>query len=299
MLQAQSRAGAGQGGGQRPKGNGSLRRSVGYLGRQRRYAFYAYGALLIATAAQLLMPQFVQRMIDAVTNGWTANLQLNNPLLRTAATLTGKLDQLKLDAANAESLLTTAALLIVGLAVVRGLFAFIQAYMAERTSQGIAFDFRNEIFAKIQRLSFSYHDRNQTGQLMIRATDDVEKVRLFIAQGLVMAAQGLILLVCTLILEFAANWRLTLVVLPTLPIALVIFVAFGMIVQPLFTRVQQRISTLNTVLQESLAGIKVVKAFAREDYEQKRFDKAADSLLQALVKNAQILSFLFPLVFLV
>ena len=56
--------------------------------------------------------------------------------------------------------------------------------MAEKTSQGVAFDFRNEIFAKIQRLSFSYHDRNQTGQLMIRATDDVEKVRLFIAPGL-------------------------------------------------------------------------------------------------------------------
>ena len=272
---------------------------MAYLGRQRRPATYAYGALLIATAAQLLMPQFVQRMIDAVTNGWTANLQLNNPVLRAAATLTGKLDQLKLDAGNAESLLMTAALLILGTALVRGLFAFIQAYMAERTSQGIAFDFRNEIFAKIQRLSFSYHDRNQTGQLMIRATDDVEKVRLFIAQGLVMAAQGLILLVCTLILEFAANWRLTLVVLPTLPIALVIFIGFGIIVQPLFTRVQQRLSTLNTVLQESLAGIKVVKAFAREDYEQNRFNKAADSLMYALVRNAQILSFLFPLVFLV
>src|SRR5258708_27564679 len=171
--------------------------------------------------------------------------------------------------------------------------------MTDRTLQCIAFDIRNDTIAKIQRLSFSYHDRNQNGQLMIRATDDMEKVRLFIAQGLVMAAQGLILLVCTLILEFAANWRLTLVVLPTLPIALVIFIAFGMIVQPLFTRVQQRISSLNTVLQESLAGIKVVKAFAREDYEQKRFDKAADSLKDALVRNAQILSFLFPLVFLV
>ncbi len=272
---------------------------MGYLGRQRRYAFYAYGALLIATAAQLLMPQFVQRMIDAVTNGWTANIQLNNPATRAAATLTGKLDQLKLDAANAETLLATATLLILGMALVRGVFAFVQAYMAEKTSQGIAFDLRNEIFATIERLSFSYHDRNQTGQLMIRATDDVEKVRLFIAQGLVTAAQGIILLVCTLILELAANWRLTLVVLPTLPIALAIFIAFGIIVEPLFTRIQQQLSTLNTVLQESLAGIKVVKAFAREDYEQKRFDNAADNLLSALIRNSQILSFMFPLVFLV
>jgi ATP-binding cassette subfamily B protein len=99
--------------------------------------------------------------------------------------------------------------------------------MAEKTSQGVAFDFRNEIFAKIQRLSFSYHDQNQTGQLMIRATDDVEKVRLFIAQGLVLAAQAFILLTATLIILFLTNWRLTLVVLPTLPIALVLFMGFG------------------------------------------------------------------------
>ncbi len=62
--------------------------------------------------------------------------------------------------------------------------------MAEKTSQGLAFDLRNAIFAKVKRLSFSYYDRNQTGQLMIRATDDVERVRMFIAQGLVMAAQA-------------------------------------------------------------------------------------------------------------
>ena len=86
-------------------------------------------------------------------------------------------------------------LAIVVFSVVRALFAFGQQYNAERISQNVAFDFRNELFAKIQRLSFSYHDRNQTGQLMIRATDDVEKVRLFIGQGLVMALQAFVLLV--------------------------------------------------------------------------------------------------------
>ena len=89
--------------------------------------------------------------------------------------------------------------------ITRGAFSFIQAYMAESTSQGVAFDFRNEIFSKLQRLSFSYYDRNQTGQLMIRATDDVEKVRLFIAQGLVLAAQSVLLLVSSLIILFLSN----------------------------------------------------------------------------------------------
>ena len=76
-----------------------------------------------------------------------------------------------------------AALIIIGFAAVRGVFAFLQSYNAEKLSQSVAFDIRNDIFSKIQRLSFSYHDKNQTGQLMVRATDDVEKVRLFIGQG--------------------------------------------------------------------------------------------------------------------
>ena len=124
----------------------------------------------------------------------------------------------------------------------RGLFAFAQTYMSERVSQSVAFDFRNELYAKIQRLSFSYHDRNQTGQLMIRATDDVEKVRLFIGQGLLMATQALVMLVGTLVILFFTNVSLTLVILPLLPVAMVIFMVFGCSTQPLFIKVQIRLS---------------------------------------------------------
>ncbi len=162
------------------------------------------------------------------------------------------IDQLRLDQASAERLLINAVLLIVAFAVLRGVFSFVQAFMSEKTSQGMAFDMRNEIFEKIQRLSFSYYDQNQTGQLMIRATDDVEKVRLFIAQGLVLAAQAFLLLVASLGLLFFSNWRLTLVILPILPVALVLFMTFGRLAQPLFGEVQRRLSTLNTILQENL-----------------------------------------------
>jgi ATP-binding cassette subfamily B multidrug efflux pump len=82
----------------------------------------------------------------------------------------------------------------------RGFFAFAQSYMSENAGQSVAFDFRNDLFAKIQRLSFSYHDRNRTGQLMIRATDDVEKVRIFIGQGLLLAVQAVVLLTGALIM---------------------------------------------------------------------------------------------------
>jgi ATP-binding cassette, subfamily B, multidrug efflux pump len=302
-LQAQARQQwGGRPGGAKPKSKGGLGRAIRYLGKQRRSTILAYGALLVATVAQLVVPQLTQNMIDAVTKGTIANgiLKLPGVLQGVAASQVGTtVDQLKLNQANAETLLITAALLIVAFAIMRGLFSFVQAYMAEKTSQGVAFDFRNEIFAKIQRLSFSYHDQNQTGQLMIRATDDVEKVRLFIAQGLVIAAQAFILLIATLIILFFTNWRLTLVVLPLLPIALVLFMIFGSLSQPLFMQVQIRISRLNTVLQETLSGMKVVKAFAREKYEQQRFDKSADDLLAQSLKVSRTFAMLFPFIFLI
>jgi len=286
----------------RPKSKGGLRRALAYLGKQRGPAVLAYGALAVATLAQLAVPQLIQNMIDAITRGTIANTVLGLPGFAqglAAAQAGYTLEQLREFQTSAESLLISATLLIVAFAVMRGLFSFVQAFMAENVSQGIAFDMRNEIFARIQRLSFSYHDRNQTGQLMIRATDDVEKVRLFIAQGLVLAAQAFLLLIATLIILLMTNWQLTLVVLPILPLALVIFMVFGIISQPLFVQIQTRLSRLNTILQENMAGIKVVKAFAREQYERERFNRANVDLLAQQLKVARTFSFLFPIIFLI
>ena len=283
------------------KGNpSSLRRAIRYLGMQRGTVTLAYAALVIATIAQLAVPNLVQNMINAITGGFAARQILQLPALArgAAATLAGTtVEEAQSTFAGAESVLINAVAIIVIFAVVRALFAFIQTYMAELTSQGAAFNLRNDIFAKIQRLSFSYYDRTQTGQLMIRATDDVEKVRLFIAQGLIMAVQAFLLLIVTLIILFATNWQLTLTILPILPVALVIFMVFGAVSQPLFVEVQRRLSILNAILQENVAGIKVVKAFVREKEEQERFAVANNSLLDQMMKIAWIFSILFPLIF--
>jgi ATP-binding cassette subfamily B protein len=134
---------------------------------------------------------------------------------------------------------------------------------------------------------------------MIRATDDVEKVRLFIGQGLIQLVGALGLLAGTLLIMFTSNFRLALAVLPILPIALVLFMIFGGVSQPLFVKVQARLSALNTILQENLAGIKVVKAFTQERSEQVKFERAADDLMQQGITVARLFAFLFPLVFLV
>jgi ATP-binding cassette subfamily B protein len=300
MMINQHRSSGGQRGS--PMSPGGLARAIRYLGRFRRIALAAYGALFLATGAQLMVPQLVQNIIDSVTRGLIATrvLELPASIQTLAAERLGlSLDQLTADRDGAESALLYAGILIVLFAVTRGLFAFGQAYMGERLSQSLAFDLRNELFAKIQRLSFSYHDRNRTGQLMVRATDDVEKVRLFIGQGLLMAVQALVLLAGTLTILLFTNARLMLVALPILPAALALFVVFGRVAQPLFEKVQRLLSSMNTILQENVAGIKVVKAFSREGEQTSRFSDAADRLMRQQLFVARIFSFLFPFVFLI
>ena len=280
---------------------GSLRRAVSYLGHYKREAYIAYGALIIATLAQLTVPQMIQNIIDAVTDGFIANniLEIPEQFRDLALQQLGlTLDEVIANQANAVSALYWAGGLIILFAVLRGVFAFTQAYMGERVSQSVSFDFRNDLFAKIQRLSFSYHDKNRTGQLMIRATDDVEKVRTFIGQGLLMAAQALILMTGTLLILFFTNTRLTLIILPILPIAMILFMVFGAVARPMFEGVQRRLSTMNAILQENLAGIKVVKAFNREPQRLALFDNAADDYLNKILSVMRLMTFLMPSIFL-
>ena len=134
---------------------------------------------------------------------------------------------------------------------------------------------------------------------MVRATDDVEKVRVFLAQGLLMAVQSIVLLVSAIVILFFTNAKLALVVIPLLPVVFLIFITFGRFIQPMFTGVQIRLSKLNTILQENLAGIKVIKAFAREPEQQVRFDQSAEDLMQQQIKVARIFSFMLPVIFLI
>lgn len=293
-------------------------RALRYLTNYRSQAALPYLFLLIATLSQLAVPRLVRSMIDAVTEGVVAGQILESlgkiPTAFVAQALPQILDLLNLPAdwtldhlmahlqaqqTQAPALIARTAIAIVVFSIVRGLFAFLQAYWAERNSQAIAYDLRNDLYAKIQRLSFSYYDQNQTGQLMIRATDDVEKVRLFIGQGLLQLIGALVLLTGTLIILFTTNAQLALVTLWILPVALILFMVFGIITQPLFAKVQQKLSRLNTVLQENLAGIKVIKAFTREASEQVKFKTAADDLMNQQIGISRLFSFLFPFVFLI
>lgn len=251
-----------------------LRRGIGQLAAQKWVAIGAYISLFIATISTAAIPLLVQRIIDD-------GLSPQDP------------------SSSDENLVIQLGIMMVVIAGAGGIFTFLQGYLAERASQWIAFDMRNNLFQKIQTLSFSYHDRAQTGQLMTRATSDVEQLRLFIGQGLIFGVNAILLLVGIAVILLALNWQLTMVVIPALLIMAFMFALFGTRARPLFQKVQERLGVFNTILQENLAGIRVVKAYSRELYERDRFQTANFALRDASLDTSRAISIIFPSAFVI
>jgi ATP-binding cassette subfamily B multidrug efflux pump len=187
---------------------------------------------------------------------------------------------------------------LVGLALARGLFTFLQGYLAERASQGVAYDLRDALFERIERLSFSYYDRVQTGQLVTRLTSDVEQIRTFAGSGVVQLSNAVVMMVGTTALLLYLDWQLALVALAIVPVIATLLVRFVGRIRPLFREVQQTLGRLNTVLQEDLLGVRVIRAFAREDYETARYTSVNDELLDKNLTTVRVFANNFPFVFL-
>lgn len=175
-------------------------------------------------------------------------------------------------------LVAIAALALVGAAVLRGISMFLQRYLAEWVGQTVAYDLRNAIYERLQTLSFRFHDSAETGQIMVRATQDVEVVRMFINFGGVQLAFTVVLSAATLALMLLADWQLTLIVFGFLAVIAVRSAIVARRLRPIWNDVQESQAQLGTVLQEALSGIRVVKAFGRHAHEGGKFGKAADWL---------------------
>jgi ATP-binding cassette subfamily B protein len=191
------------------------------------------------------------------------------------------------------------AFYLVGLALFRGIFNFLQGYWSEVASQGVAYDLRNKIFEKLQNLSFSYHDRSQTGKLMTRMTSDVEISRMFVGRGFMMLISAILMLVGTLVIMFVMNWKLSLILTMVIFLIFLLFAVFVRRIMPVALEVQRKLGALNTILQENLAGMRVVKAFAREDYETERYLDQNQELLKENINLVRLFSSVFPMIFLI
>ena len=222
-------------------------------------------------------------------------------LLTAANAITPQLFRWGIDRGIAEQnltvvLYTAGALLLV--AVGRGLFNFGQSFWAEATSQGVAYDLRNQIYTKIQNLSFSYHDQAQTSQLLTRITSDIEQIRTFIGTNLIQVVGAVVTLVSISTILVIMNWQLALITLALVPLAALLLTQFLRQNQSLFSQIQQQLGNLNAVLQENLFGVRVVKAFVREPIERSRYTQLNNELVAVNLRTLRAIRNTFPLIFL-
>ncbi len=191
--------------------------------------------------------------------------------------------------------LILAALLVVGFAVARGISAFAQTYISESLGQRVAYDLRNEIYDTVQRLSYAYHDRVQTGQIMSRATQDVEAIRMFMS----MASLRLMMIVLMIVVGvggmFWFHWQLALVSCISLPVIAWRSWAVQRVMRPLWLEIQQSEARMTEVADEGLGGIRVVKAFSREPVEAAKFGRAAEEQRNLQLSQATLMARHAPL----
>ncbi|MGB2696179.1 MAG: ABC transporter ATP-binding protein [Dehalococcoidia bacterium] len=185
--------------------------------------------------------------------------------------------------------------LVIASSAFRGAFAYGQTYFGEWISQRVAYDIRNAIYNHLQRLSFAYHDKAQTGQIMSRATQDVEGVRMFISMGVLRLMYLIVLLLAVLIFMVTTNWLLALVSWVFLPIVAIRSIQVSSTLRPIWMRVQDLQGRMGAVLQENLSGMRVVKAFGREREEGIKFAKEAKDLFDESYRTNQIQAFNTPL----
>ena len=211
--------------------------------------------------------------------------------------LTGQAINLALGTKQTHALVLT-ALLIGGAGILGSVFAYFQSYNGEYLSQKVAYDLRNKLYNQLQTLSYAFHDRSQTGQLMSRATSDIEAIRGFIGFALLRGVYLLVLLVAITVLLFTLNWKLALIGLSVIPFISLLTIVINRTLRLYWMKIQQGLGSLGTIIQENLVGAKVVRAFAREDFESKKFRHQAEEIYNLeigannlLATNSPLMSF--------
>ena len=170
-----------------------------------------------------------------------------------------------------------------------------QGFCRAELSQGLAYDMRNALFGHIQTFSFANLDKMQTGQLMTRLSSDVDLVRMFVSTGLALLLRALLMIIGSVIAMLLIDWQLALVMVVLLPFAFALIWGVMRLSRPLFVVVQRELSGLNTIVQENLAGVSVVKAFVRERHEIGRFHTINHDYMAQNIKVGRLMAVALPI----
>jgi ABC-type multidrug transport system fused ATPase/permease subunit len=183
----------------------------------------------------------------------------------------------------------------VALGVTKAIMLVGRRFISGRQALGVEFDMRNALYAHLLRLSFGFYDRHQTGQLMSRATVDLQSVRFFLGYGLIFFAQNLFTIVGATAIMFWTEWQLALVAVAITPILVWLAYRYSSVSHPVLRDVQQKMADVATVAEENIVGVHVVKAFAQEEREEEKFGRRSEALFQRTIDANRQRSIYVPL----
>ncbi len=186
------------------------------------------------------------------------------------------------------------AALIVGLTIGQGIFRFLMRWLMIGVSRRIEYHLREDVFEQLERLPLSFYQKNRTGDLMSRATNDLSNVRMLMGPGIMYTANTILITVLAMILMVSIDWRLTMVALIPLPLVSFGVRQFGRKIHKLTEESQSKLADLSARVQESLAGIRVVKVFAQEDHERTIFRELNQNLKDKNMDLIRVTSMFFP-----
>ena len=242
----------------------SLRRMFHFVKPYKRNSILSMLLLLGVVIADLSIPRLTQRVINQ-----------------------GILKQ------DLRVILTT-ALLMLGAAVLSALFAIGNTLLSVRVAQGVGADLRSALVRKVQTFSFGNLDRIQTGQLLVRTTSDVNQVQMIVQMSLRMLTRAPLWMIGSVVMLILTSTQLASLMLALLPLIWGMIWVVATKARPLFLAVQKKLDELNQVLQENLAGVRVVKAFVRVEHENTRFDRANSALTSKNIRVMQLVAMLIP-----
>lgn len=244
----------------------SWRRILGLLKPYKSLVFFGFLTQTIVITTRLIQPLITRLLVNDVIVG------------------------------RQHELLLKLCLSLLGLVAIRASSGFLRVSMMEKASQSVAYDLRTGLFKHLQKMSFSFYDRNRVGEIMSRMTGDLEGVRDYLSEGVTTLYEQTLTFFGALIFMFTLSWQVALTILTTLPLIAFIAFRFRKRIQPVFRGVREQSAELNTRVQENLAGIHVVKAFVREDYELERFTTENRKLLDLNLQVTDIWRDYVPLI---
>lgn len=242
-----------------------ISRLFGYALRYWSKILAAILLMFIGTALVMLQPKIIQWTFDSVYEGGEWHL------------------------------LAWMALAVVAIAALQGLVNYGERLLMEWVGQRTIYDLRNRIYGHLQNLSFSFYDTAQTGQLMSRATADVDQLRRFVSFGIMRLVSNLVTFMFVLVTLLGMDWKLTMLSLGTMPFLALSVAAFNTRVRPRYRLIQQEMAELTTTLQENISGVRVVRAFAQEEREIEKFREKNWRYLEENIVTVRLWAFYFPL----